>query len=139
MQNKISRVSLLLMFSLLQAILTQGQTTFPTEAPQLAQGRPVERTTQGGDVHRYQVLLSTGQYLNVVVAQRGVDVVVTAFGPGDIKIGEVDSPNGTQGLEPISIAASKPWPLETCLIIPLATARGSVTRDMQVEIPFSRM
>lgn len=107
MQNKISRVSLLLMFSLLQAILTQGQTNVPTEVPQLAQGRPVERMMQGGDVHRYQVLLSTGQYLKVVVAQRGVDVVVTAFGPGDIKIGEVDSPNGTQGPEPISITASK--------------------------------
>ena len=107
MQNKMSGVSLLPMSLLLLATWTQGQAPVPQEIPPLAQGRPVERPMQGGEAHKYQVLLSTGQYLRVVVDQRGVDVVVTAFGPDDTNIGEVDSPNGTQGPEPLSIAASK--------------------------------
>ncbi|HEV2763776.1 MAG TPA: erythromycin esterase family protein [Pyrinomonadaceae bacterium] len=60
---------------------------------------------QGGDTHKYQVPLSAGQYLKVLVDQRGVDVVVAALGPDGVKISEVDSPNGTQGPEPVSIAA----------------------------------
>jgi len=61
---------------------------------------------QGGEVHKYQVLLSAGQYLELVVEQRGVDVVVAALRPDGTKISEVDSPNGTQGPEPVSIGAN---------------------------------
>lgn len=96
----------MLIFFLLQAVLTQGQTNVPGEIQQLLQGTPVERMMRGGDVHKYQVPLSSGQYLKVVVDQRGVDVVVIAFQPDGVKISEVDSPNGTQGPEPISVAAS---------------------------------
>ena len=95
-------------FLLLHATLTQGQPNVPREIPQLVQGRSVERTMQGGDVHRYQVLLSRGEYVTVVVDQRGVDVVVMAFRPDGATISEIDSPNGTQGPEPIFIAATTP-------------------------------
>jgi len=104
MQNKMSRISLLVVF-LLQAMLTQGQTNVPKEIQQLVQGRPVVRMMRGGDVHNYQVPLSAGQYLKVVIDQRGIDVVVIAFRPDGTKISEVDIPNGTQGPEPISVAA----------------------------------
>lgn len=103
-QNKMSTGSLLLTFFLLQ-VLTNGQPNTPGEFQQLSQGRPVERVMQGGDLHKYQVPLSAGQYLKVVVEQRGVDVVVAALGPDSTKISEVDSPNGTEGAEPVSIAA----------------------------------
>lgn len=108
MQNRMSVVSLLPVFLLLQAILAQGQTNAPKEIQQLVQGRPVERAMQGGDVHKYQILLSTGQYLKVLVDQRGIDAVVTAFGPDGAKISEVDSPNGTRGPEAIAIVAAAP-------------------------------
>ena len=91
---------------LLQAVLIQGQLNLPEQIQQLAQRAPIERSMQGGEVHKYQVTLSTGQYLKVVVDQRGVDVVVTAFRPDGVKMSEVDSPNGTQGPEPIAVAAS---------------------------------
>ena len=99
---------MLLMFFLPQAIWTQGQTSAPEEIQQLIQSKPVERMMRGGDVHQYQVPLSAGQYLEVVVDQRGVDVVVTAFGPDGTKTSQVDSPNGARGPEPISVAASTP-------------------------------
>lgn len=106
MHNTTSRVSVTLMLFLLHTALTRGRPDALEEAQQLEQKTPIERMMQGGEVHRYQVTLSTGQYLKVVVDQRGIDVVVTALRPDGVKISEVDSPNGTQGPEPISVAAS---------------------------------
>jgi len=73
----------------------------------LEMGMPIERELAGGQSHLYQITLAAGQYLNVVVDQRGVDVVVTLLGPDGKKLIEVDSPNGTQGPEPVS------WIVET--------------------------
>jgi erythromycin esterase len=106
MHNKIARISSMLTLFLFQATLTQGQTSTAKEIQHLVSGALVERTMRGGEVHKYEVPLSAGQYLTVVVDQRGIDVVVTAFRPEGAKIGEVDSPNGTLGPEPISVVAS---------------------------------
>lgn len=67
----------------------------------LESGKPIERRLAGGESHFYQLLLGAAQYLHVVVDQRGIDVVVALFGPDGKKLMEVDSPNGTQGPEPI--------------------------------------
>ena len=71
------------------------------EPQTLAPGTPVEREIAGGQTHTYQLTLAAGQYLHVVVDQRGIDVVVGLFGPDGKQIIEVDSPNGTQGPEPV--------------------------------------
>ena len=68
-------------------------------------GEAIERELAGGDVHFYEVALDSGQYLHVVVEQKGVDVVVRLFGPDGQQLVEVDSPTGTQGTEPISVVA----------------------------------
>ncbi len=73
----------------------------------LEMGKPIERELAGGQSHLYKITLAAGQYLNVVVEQRGVDVVVTLLGPDAKKLIEVDSPNGTHGPEPVS------WIVET--------------------------
>jgi len=67
----------------------------------LAQQTPIERELSAGQSHSYRVLLNAGQYIHIVVEQRGVDVVVALFAPNGSKITEVDSPNGTEGPEPI--------------------------------------
>jgi CHAT domain-containing protein/tetratricopeptide (TPR) repeat protein len=67
--------------------------------------KPVERELAGGQSHSYRVVLAAGQYLRAVAEQRGVDVVVTLFGPDGKQVVEVDSPNGTQGQEPLSAIA----------------------------------
>ncbi len=79
-----------------QVFAQAGQTPRPLET-----GKPIERELAGGQQHLYQLSLSAGQYLHVVVEQRGIDVVVTLFGPTGQKLLEVDSPNGTQGPEPV--------------------------------------
>jgi len=64
-------------------------------------GKPIQRELAGGQSHTYHLTLTAGQYLHVVVDQRGIDVVVALFSPDGNKLAEVDSPNGTQGPEPL--------------------------------------
>jgi CHAT domain-containing protein/tetratricopeptide (TPR) repeat protein len=68
-------------------------------------GKPIERELAGGASHSYQLTLAAGQFCRIVVDQRGIDVVVTLYGPDGKKIVEVDSPNGVQGPEPVSLVA----------------------------------
>lgn len=67
----------------------------------LTTGQSIEREIKGDEAHSYNLVLAAGQYLNVVVEQKGVDVVVALFDANNNKLTEVDSPNGTQGSEPI--------------------------------------
>src|SRR5512145_1091617 len=76
----------------------------PTQAPASERGapsaqesisleplKPVERELSGGQSHSYKVTMISGQYLHVVVAQRGIDVAVALFTPDGMKISEVNS------------------------------------------------
>jgi len=74
----------------------------------LEPGKPIERELAGAQTHAYQITLAAGQFLHVVVEQRGIDVVATLFGPDGKQLFEVDSPNGTQGPEPVFIVAEAP-------------------------------
>ena len=69
-------------------------------------GLPIERELAGGHAHTYQITLIQEQYLHVVVEQKGIDVVVTAFQPDGRKIIAIDSPNGKHGPEPVLVLAS---------------------------------
>jgi CHAT domain-containing protein/tetratricopeptide (TPR) repeat protein len=91
--------------SLEAAAATINTSSCDTEVCRLEAGKPIDRELEGGGLHAYQVGLAAGEYLRVIVEQRGIDVVVTLFSPGDAKLNEVDSPNGTQGPEPIAVVA----------------------------------
>jgi erythromycin esterase len=75
------------------------------EVLELERDRLVEREIAGGEIHAYSIALDSGHFLHVVVEQRGVDVTVTVTGPDGAVITEVDSPNGTEGPEPVRFAA----------------------------------
>src|SRR5947208_13560577 len=89
---------------LLLALVTSlalGQESKPVDAVQVLELRkPIEREITTGDVHSYSVSVTAAQVLDVVVEQRGIDVVVDVRAPDGRKIMEVDSPNGTEGPEP---------------------------------------
>lgn len=70
-------------------------------------GKSIERQLKGGETHSYTISLSTGQYLQVLVDQRGIDVDVSLLAPDGKKLGEMDSPNSTQGPELISVIAEQ--------------------------------
>ncbi|MBX7221005.1 MAG: tetratricopeptide repeat protein [Blastocatellia bacterium] len=71
------------------------------QGPGFEVGKSVERELKGGESHAYTLTLQANQYLHVVVEQKGIDVVVRLFGLDGKQLLEVDSPNGTQGLEPV--------------------------------------
>src|SRR5215510_2005728 len=68
-------------------------------------GKPIERELAGGESHFYQLLLAEGQFLHAVVDQRGVNLIVTLYGPDGKKITDIDSPVGAMGPEPVSLIA----------------------------------
>ncbi len=68
-------------------------------------GATFERDLKGGEVHSFRVSLVGGQFLHALVEQRGIDVVVTAFGPDGKHLFGVDSPNGSWGTEPVVLIA----------------------------------
>ena len=71
----------------------------------LEEGKPIERKLSGGESHSYQLNVTTGQYARVIVEQKGIDVVVSLFGPDGKLITAVDNPNGSQGDETVHITA----------------------------------
>jgi hypothetical protein len=61
------------------------------ETDSLEPGKPIERELSGGQSHSYKITMISGQYLQVVVDQRGIDVAVALFTPDGKKISETDS------------------------------------------------
>ncbi len=68
-------------------------------------GRPLVERLASGNRRRYEILLEAGQYLDLVVQQRGVDVGVRVFDPEGRPLLWVDSPNGRQGPEEVRLVA----------------------------------
>ena len=89
------RLSVSIGLALLLASFLIGPTVHSQEFQALEVGKPIERELAGGQAHSYQLSLAAGQFLDAVVEQKGIDVVVTLFGPDGKKLIEVDSPNGT--------------------------------------------
>src|SRR5207249_4440557 len=58
-----------------------------------------------GQSHSYTINLEQDQFLQLVVDQRGIDVVVRVFSPAGRRLSEVDTPNGTNGPEDVTVIA----------------------------------
>ena len=71
----------------------------------LEPNRSVEKEMAAGQEHVYQIALAEGDFLRVVVEQRGIDVVVKVFGPDGKQISENDSAIITGETETISQVA----------------------------------
>jgi CHAT domain-containing protein/Tfp pilus assembly protein PilF len=89
-----------------QAIVSdRGATQSAQDSDSLELGKPIERALSGGQSHSYRITLTAGQYLRVVVDQRGIDVVVALFALDGKKLNEADSPYGDAGPETVSTIA----------------------------------
>jgi len=75
------------------------------EPIKLAPGFTQERRLGAGDNHSYTVALTEGAAVLGEAVQHGVDLVIDEFGPDGKLIRTVDSPNGTEGPEPIDLTA----------------------------------
>ncbi|MBO0798487.1 MAG: tetratricopeptide repeat protein, partial [Blastocatellia bacterium] len=63
------------------------------------------RDLAGAESHSYQVTLSAGQYVRVVIDQRGIDVEIRLIGPDGKQIREFDADSNPQGREIVSWVA----------------------------------
>lgn len=66
-------------------------------------GKSEERKLGGGQRHIYLIAVPPGSYLNLVVNQLGIDVVVTIYRNGGEELIEIDKANGTRGRERLSL------------------------------------
>jgi CHAT domain-containing protein/tetratricopeptide (TPR) repeat protein len=78
-----------------------------SQARQLEPGKPIERELAGDQSHSYKITMTPGQYLQLVVDQRSIDVVVAMFAPDGEKISEVNKPIEIMGQEILSVIAEK--------------------------------
>jgi hypothetical protein len=62
----------------------QGADTRP-----LSFGIPIERALTSGESHSYQITLAADQYLQVEVAQRGINVILELFDPTGKRLTEI--------------------------------------------------
>jgi tetratricopeptide (TPR) repeat protein len=75
------------------------------EARLLDPGKAIKREMSGAGSHTYQIRLSAGQFLKVVVEQQGIDVVARLLGPDGEQIMEFDSERRLLGQETVVLVA----------------------------------
>jgi hypothetical protein len=63
----------------------RGAAQSAEESHSLEPGKPIERELSGGRSHFYKTNLISGQYLQIAVSQRGIDVLVELYTPEDKK------------------------------------------------------
>ena len=71
----------------------------------LEPGTVLERPLARGEEHRYHVALTPGDYVSVIVEQRGIDVVVEARDPADRPIADFQEEITSHGQEEAAVVA----------------------------------
>lgn len=74
----------------------------------LQPGIPIERTLGPGQVHEFTVNAKANSYVQLVVEQKGIDVIVRISAPDGTPLKECDTPNGAEGAEQVSFVATEP-------------------------------
>lgn len=144
--STLSRFTLLLFLAAsslpVNATQPQGQTGPSMMAAQSKQesqllepGKPpIKREMSAAEPHRYHFAAKAGEYVRVIVEQRGIDVLVKLYGPDDRVIVEVDttSRDGTQGPEDVRAIAevSGTYRLE---VLPLEPSAKPGHYDVRIE------
>jgi len=89
------------------AVLLCGSARPEDPKPQsLTAGLKQERSLGPGDNYAYTITLGEGAAVVGEADQHGVDLVIDIFGPDGKLVRTVDSPNGTEGPEPIDLTAA---------------------------------
>src|SRR5215510_418083 len=92
------RLYLILILSVISAVAQEPPRSLVPDSP-------IERELSGGQIHAYTIKLTANQIARVITEQKGIDVIVSVIAPDGVKLFEVDSPNGSAGDEPATIAA----------------------------------
>lgn len=68
-------------------------------------GSPIERELLPGQIHEFTVDLQENNFVQIVVEQQGIDVIVKVFSTTGKTLGNFDTPNGADGPEDVSFVA----------------------------------
>jgi CHAT domain-containing protein len=71
----------------------------------LEQGQTIERRLTRGDDHRFRLALTQGEYVRVIVEQRGIDVVAQTLDPSGSPIAEFEDEIRRYGEEQVDLVA----------------------------------
>lgn len=99
----------------------------------LQPGTPVERTIGRGETHSFGISLEQNQFLQFVVDQRGIDVVVRTFAPDGKPLGAFDSPNGADGPENVALIAKVPG-VYRIEVVPLEQHENTASGRYEIKI-----
>jgi CHAT domain-containing protein/Tfp pilus assembly protein PilF len=73
----------------------------------LEQGKPIEREISGKSADGYDLSLLAGEFAEVIVQQRGVDVVIDSIDPDGKTLAEFDSESRLQGAERVVVVGGE--------------------------------
>jgi CHAT domain-containing protein/Tfp pilus assembly protein PilF len=76
------------------------------QPPEIEPGKQIESELKAGQTNAYKLNLVAGQFIHVVVDQKGIDVKVNLLAPDGSTIISIDGPNGPNGPEEMAIIAS---------------------------------
>ena len=103
-----------------------------SESTELSLNTPLARELKAGESHNFQLKLAANQTAHIVVTQQGVDAQVNVYDPAGKLFIEMDSPNGTQGGEPIWLV-NQPAGVYRIEVLPF-TGEGQPSRGGKYEI-----
>ena len=108
-RNKISVVAVWLTALLFGGLFVNAQTVSSTtqtnEARELLPAQTIEREITGAQTHRYKFDLQSGEFFQVRVEQKGVDVALKLTDDKGNILATMDSPNGKAGFETLTWVA----------------------------------
>lgn len=99
------RRSITLLGLILTCLLPVEPTEAQSKSTSLQPGVTIENALALGQSHSFSINLEENQFLQLVVDQHGIDVVVRVFSPEGKSLGEFDSPNGNEGPENVSLVS----------------------------------
>ncbi len=88
-----------------------------------------------GEIHNFQIVLDSGQYILIAVRQIGIDLVVKVFDPNGELVSEIDRPTGDKGSELVELVPTLAGLYELQLT---AFQEDSANGEYEIKILISR-
>src|SRR5262249_49149397 len=76
---------------ILASLRMQSRATPRADSVVLEPGKAIEGQLAGGEAQEFQFLVQSGQYVNVSIEQRSIDVAIACFGPDAKELFAADS------------------------------------------------
>lgn len=97
----------LLVPALFTFLFTHSLTAQSSKIKVLRAGEKIDHAIAASESHTYTTELDNGMAITGELIQDGIDLVIDVYKPGGALLQQIDSPNGTNGPEPIDITSKE--------------------------------